>query len=165
MFGPDAGQREFYGATAAPMVRGLMDSGLSSVMMAYGVSGAGKTYTMEARHLQRHDATLGAHSTQCMPEHLRMQVQMLLVNRPCDSYHCRHKPHLKARRYIMIARFAHRTHGQPTGYRVHLIAAHRKLTRPRAGLTQSIAVLQGIPGDWGVIFLSIQSIFEVMPIM
>ena len=38
---------EFYRATAAPMVRGLMDSGLSSVLMAYGVSGAGKTYTME----------------------------------------------------------------------------------------------------------------------
>lgn len=49
MFGPDAGQQEFYRATAAPMVRGLMDSGLSSVMMAYGVSGAGKTYTMEVR--------------------------------------------------------------------------------------------------------------------
>ncbi len=49
VFGPDASQQEFYNATAAPMVRGLMDSGLSSVMMAYGVSGAGKTYTMEVR--------------------------------------------------------------------------------------------------------------------
>ena len=38
---------EFYRAVAAPMVRGLMESGLSSVLMAYGVSGAGKTYTME----------------------------------------------------------------------------------------------------------------------
>ena len=38
---------DFYRATAAPMVRGLMESGLSSVLMAYGVSGAGKTYTME----------------------------------------------------------------------------------------------------------------------
>ena len=47
VFGPDASQQEFYRATAAPMVRELMDSGLSSVMMAYGVSGAGKTYTME----------------------------------------------------------------------------------------------------------------------
>ena len=50
VFGPDASQQDFYRATAAPMVRGLMDSGLSSVMMAYGVSGAGKTYTMEVRH-------------------------------------------------------------------------------------------------------------------
>ena len=51
MFGPDAGQQELYRATAAPMVRGLMDSGLSSVMMAYGVSGSGKTYSMEVMRL------------------------------------------------------------------------------------------------------------------
>ena len=47
VFGPEAGQVEFYRAVAAPMVQGLMESGLSSVLMAYGVSGAGKTYTME----------------------------------------------------------------------------------------------------------------------
>ena len=69
MFGPDASQRDFYGATAAPMVRGLMDSGLSSVMMAYGVSGAGKTYTMEVRCPMTHDAMLGTlsrHAYACL---------------------------------------------------------------------------------------------------
>ena len=58
VFGPDASQQEFYRATAAPMVRELMDSGLSSVMMAYGVSGAGKTYTMEVGLLLEHQLNL-----------------------------------------------------------------------------------------------------------
>ncbi len=33
------------------------------------------------------------------------------------------------------------------------------------GFDLDVAELQGVPGEWGVIFLSIQSIFEVMPIM
>eukprot|EP00793_Prasinoderma_coloniale_P003228 PRCOL_00005863-RA len=44
-YGPATGQREFYDAVAAPMVRSLVERGESGVLMAYGITGSGKTHT------------------------------------------------------------------------------------------------------------------------
>lgn len=49
VFGDDTGQEQFFQASAQPMVRQLMRTQTSSVMIAYGTSAAGKTYTIEAR--------------------------------------------------------------------------------------------------------------------
>ena len=49
VFGGDTQQAAFYQATAAPMVRQLTRALQSSVIMAYGISAAGKTHTVEAR--------------------------------------------------------------------------------------------------------------------
>ena len=49
VFGSDTAQEAFYQATAAPMVRQLTRALQSSVLMAYGISAAGKTHTIEAR--------------------------------------------------------------------------------------------------------------------
>ena len=52
VFGGDTRQEAFYQATAAPMVRQLTRGLQSSVLMAYGISAAGKTHTIEARRLR-----------------------------------------------------------------------------------------------------------------
>lgn len=49
VFGDDTGQEQFFQASAQPMVRQLMRTQTSSVMIAYGTSAAGKTYTIEVR--------------------------------------------------------------------------------------------------------------------
>ncbi len=49
VFGGDTAQEAFYQATAAPMVRQVTRARHSSVLMAYGISAAGKTHTVEAR--------------------------------------------------------------------------------------------------------------------
>ena len=46
VYGPSTGNREFYDAVAAPMVRALVGRGESGVLMAYGITGAGKTHSM-----------------------------------------------------------------------------------------------------------------------
>jgi hypothetical protein len=45
----DTSQESFFQATAQPMVRQLMRSRTSSVLIAYGTSASGKTYTIEVR--------------------------------------------------------------------------------------------------------------------
>ncbi|BDA50338.1 probable Kinesin-like protein KIF22 at N-terminal half [Coccomyxa sp. Obi] len=47
VFGEDTAQEQFFQASAQPMVRQLMQKQISSVMIAYGISAAGKTYTIE----------------------------------------------------------------------------------------------------------------------
>ncbi|KAK9805478.1 hypothetical protein WJX72_000545 [[Myrmecia] bisecta] len=48
VFGADTSQQDYFEATAAPMVRQLVrKKQQASVMMAYGISAAGKTYTIE----------------------------------------------------------------------------------------------------------------------
>lgn len=47
VFNEDTAQEQFFQATAQPMVRQLLRSRTSSVMIAYGTSAAGKTYTIE----------------------------------------------------------------------------------------------------------------------
>ena len=60
MFGGDTGQEAFYQATAAPMVRQLTRALQSSVLMAYGISAAGKTHTIEARRLGQPSCSLAS---------------------------------------------------------------------------------------------------------
>lgn len=49
VFGEDTTQEQFFQASAQPMVRQMMRTQTSSVMIAYGTSAAGKTYTIEVR--------------------------------------------------------------------------------------------------------------------
>jgi hypothetical protein len=58
VFGGDTAQEAFYQATAAPMVRQVTRARHSSVLMAYGISAAGKTHTVEARAPPERGASL-----------------------------------------------------------------------------------------------------------
>lgn len=60
VFGGDTAQEAFYQATAAPMVRQLTRVLQSSVLMAYGISAAGKTHTIEARRLRQPPCSLAS---------------------------------------------------------------------------------------------------------
>ena len=54
VIGPSASQADVFRATAAPMVQRLLTDGGSSTMIAYGMIGAGKTFTMEVRQQPQH---------------------------------------------------------------------------------------------------------------
>ena len=54
VIGPNTSQAEVFSATAAPLVQRLLADGLSSTMIAYGMIGTGKTFTMEVRHQPQH---------------------------------------------------------------------------------------------------------------
>ena len=51
MFDPDCGQAKLYNGAIAPIVEEVLE-GFNCTIFAYGQTGTGKTYTMEARAQQ-----------------------------------------------------------------------------------------------------------------
>ena len=83
VFGGDTGQEAFYAATAAPMVRQLTRGLQSSVFMAYGISAAGKTHTIEARRLRPPHMQLGlAYDSKHAHDVVTAQITTVAATKP-----------------------------------------------------------------------------------